>query len=70
MVATGYDEPPARRLLLRTEDSISWSSWSPEPGAASQYVVVNESIFGFAGHDSPRTWRSMQAATVGFGGFV
>lgn len=35
-----------------------------------QYVVVNESIFGFAGQESPRTARSTHEATPAFGGFV
>jgi hypothetical protein len=35
-----------------------------------QYVVVNESIFPFAGHDRFRTARSTHDATCGLGGFV
>ena len=35
-----------------------------------QYVVTNESIFAFAGHERPRTARSTHDATPAFGGFV
>src|SRR5688572_21531753 len=38
--------------------------------SVSQYVVVNESILPFEGHENVRTYRSMQPAMSGSDGFV
>ena len=39
-------------------------------GRVDQYVVVNESIFAFTAHASPRTERSTHAAIWLFAGLV
>ena len=64
----------ARHEVLRGRH-LDLPTEAPEPTLSAlplraQYVVVIESIFGFTGHESPRTARSTHAATPAFAGFV